>query len=235
MTIDDDDRPTGAAMVASGVEALIDRLRDEGVAAGRSRADDLINAAETEARQRLAAAEAEAARLVADARAEAARTRDAAEDALRLAARDAVLDLKHTLTVRFAGEIGRLVSEQTTDLELVRRLIVTIAARAGEELAIADDAAMEVILPRDAVGLEELRRRPQELNDGELTRLVLAVTGDVLRAGVTLRAAADDRGGITVRLIGQGITLDLTDQAVAAVLMDHLQPRFRALLEGIVK
>jgi len=28
--------------------------------------------------------------------------------------------------------------------------------------------------------------------------------------------------------------LDLTDKAVAAVILAHLQPRFRALLEGVI-
>jgi len=31
------------------------------------------------------------------------------------------------------------------------------------------------------------------------------------------------------------ITIDLTDEAIAALLLQHLQPRFRAVLEGIVK
>jgi V/A-type H+-transporting ATPase subunit E len=31
------------------------------------------------------------------------------------------------------------------------------------------------------------------------------------------------------------VVLDLSDQAVAAALLEHLQPRFRALLEGVVK
>ena len=30
-------------------------------------------------------------------------------------------------------------------------------------------------------------------------------------------------------------TIHLTDEAIAALLLEHLQPRFRAILEGIVK
>ena len=33
----------------------------------------------------------------------------------------------------------------------------------------------------------------------------------------------------------EDIVLDLTDEAVAGLLLLHLQPRFRAILEGIVK
>jgi len=36
-------------------------------------------------------------------------------------------------------------------------------------------------------------------------------------------------------MVDKDISLDLTDEAIAALLLEHLQPRFRAILEGIVK
>jgi V/A-type H+-transporting ATPase subunit E len=36
-------------------------------------------------------------------------------------------------------------------------------------------------------------------------------------------------------MVDKDITLDLTDQAVADFLLQHLQPRFRAVFEGVVK
>jgi V/A-type H+-transporting ATPase subunit E len=38
-----------------------------------------------------------------------------------------------------------------------------------------------------------------------------------------------------VRLVDRDVVLDLSDRAVADVILEHLQPRFRALLEGVVK
>jgi V/A-type H+-transporting ATPase subunit E len=46
---------------------------------------------------------------------------------------------------------------------------------------------------------------------------------------------ADVADGIQVRLVDKEIILDLNDQTIADLLLAHLQPRFRALLEGIVK
>jgi V/A-type H+-transporting ATPase subunit E len=43
------------------------------------------------------------------------------------------------------------------------------------------------------------------------------------------------QNGLRVRLVDKEVILDLSDRAVADAILEHLQPRFRALLEGIVK
>ena len=57
----------------------------------------------------------------------------------------------------------------------------------------------------------------------------------MLRAGVTFSAADDMTAGLRVRVQDKDVTFDLTEAAVAGLLLQHLQPRFRAILEGIVK
>jgi V/A-type H+-transporting ATPase subunit E len=56
----------------------------------------------------------------------------------------------------------------------------------------------------------------------------------MLRAGVTIARSEGDAGGIRIVLLDSGLQVDLTDGAVAGVILRHLQPRFRALLEGVV-
>ena len=56
----------------------------------------------------------------------------------------------------------------------------------------------------------------------------------MLRAGVSFTRSSDDAGGIRVVLKDTGLVVDLSDAAVAGVILRHLQPRFRALLEGVV-
>ena len=102
-----------------------------------------------------------------------------------------------------------------------------------EQAAAARD--VEVLLPGDVVGFEELSRNPEELEKGLLTHFVKLTGDELLREGVTLGVARDGRGGIRLRLKEEGVMLDLSDEAVAGVILEHLQPRFRALLEGIVK
>nr|MBS0019530.1 hypothetical protein [Gammaproteobacteria bacterium] len=219
--------------VAAGVEALIARLRDEGVAEGREEAKRIVAEAEARARWMIEQAEQEADTLRSEGRRAALRFKQAAEESLRTAARDTILSLKSTLSQRFSREIERLVSERLKDEELLARLIIEIAGRLRSEVEAQN--GLHVLLPSDVVGIEELRQKPEELQQGALTDFVLAITGDILREGVTFGVSDDREGGIQVRLQDSGITLDLTDRAIAQLLLQYLQPRFRALLEGIVK
>jgi V/A-type H+-transporting ATPase subunit E len=224
-----------AGKTVSGIEALVARLRDEGVAEGRTEADRLVAEANARARAVIEAAEAEAAAKLAAARREIDAHRRAGEDALEAAARDTVLDLKEQLVRKFSAEVGHTVAGALRDEGLLERMILEVAGRAREEGGVDRSAAPQVVLPRSAVGLDELRRRPEELREGALSRFVAAIAADVLRAGVTFARADDEAEGLRVVLGDRGVTVDLSDAAVAAAILAHLQPRFRALMEGLVR
>ncbi|NJO38956.1 MAG: hypothetical protein HC871_16845 [Rhizobiales bacterium] len=217
----------------SGVDALVARLRDEGVAAGRAEAADILKRARGEAKEIVDRAATEARVHLEAARKEADAYGAAGEHALQAAMRDTVLGMKAQLMARFTTDVQRLVSQELKDPDLLRRMILQIAGRAGE--GIGPDEKFEVILPEAAVGLDELRRNPDELEHGPLTRFALGLSAEMLRTGVSLSAAADRRAGIEVQVSDGRLVIDLSDEAVAALLLQHLQPRFRAILEGIVR
>ena len=175
-----------AEQVSSGVDALITRLREEGVSAGRSEAERIVGNAQTEAKRLLDKANAEARERLESARKEADAYRAAGEQALQAAMRDAVLGMKAELMARFTTDVQRLVSEHLKDPDLLRQMILQIAARAGK--GIDPGAKLEVILPEAAVGLDELRRDPDELEHGPLTKFALGLSADMLRTGVSLSA-----------------------------------------------
>lgn len=220
--------------VSSGIDALIQRLKQEGADEGRAAAQKLVADAEARARELLAQAEAKAKQRTDDATQEADRLKRAGEEALKVAMRDAVLELKEGLSSRFAQKIQGVVAKLSTDKELLKRMILAVASRARGEASIDNVKQLEIILPRTVVGLDELRRNPQELREGALSQFALASAADMLRAGVTFTRSSDDAGGIRVVLKDTGVVVDLTDAAVAGVILRHLQPRFRALLEGVV-
>jgi V/A-type H+-transporting ATPase subunit E len=120
------------------------------------------------------------------------------------------------------------------DDDVLRRMILALAARTRDAAGLDDADTLEVILPREVLGLDDLRRRPEALHEGTLTHFVAAVAGDILRDGVTFRAAEDGQDGIRVKMADSGVTVDLTDRSVADLLLRHLNPRFRALLDGVV-
>ncbi len=224
-----------AGKVSSGVEQLIERLRDDGVRQGRDEAQRIVEDAEHRATWLIDQAREQAEQMLTQAREESERLRRSGEEALQIAARDAVLNMKGFLSERFAVEVRRLVGEQLRDEDLLRQMILEIAGRVRDDIGLDDADRLEVLLPRDVVGLDELRQHPEALKEGTLSHFVLAVAQSLLRDGVTFGHGSSDQCGICLRLSGQDLEVELTDQAVAKLLLAHLQPRFRALLEGIVR
>lgn len=232
----DETRGNVEALPSSGVEALIQRLREEGVQAGREEADRI----ESEARQRageiLAEAEARAESIVENARRDAENLRTGGEDALRIAMRDTVLKLKAQLAERMSDQVRRLVAKEMSQAAFLERLILEVAARAREDAGVDRGEPVQVLLPRELVGIEDLRRNPLELREGSLSHFVLSLSADILAEGVTFGVAEDAPGpGIRLYLKDRDIQIELTDAQVTQVLLEHLQPRFRAILEGMVK
>ena len=226
-------RRNTATEVASGVEALIERLRDEGVASGRAQAEQIVSEAKAHADSTIKQAEAQAEQIVRKAREEAENLKRAAHEALAVAFRDTNLALKTQLNQRFTGEVQRLIGAETQKPELLQKLILQVAGKVKEDVAEAQQ--VEVLLPRQVFGLEELSRNPEELEQGILTYFVRLVAQDMLREGVSFGMAKDNQGGLKLWLVDREVVLDLSDRAIAEAILEHLQPRFRALLEGMVK
>lgn len=219
---------------SAGIEALIERLRQEGVDEGRAEAERVVAEAESRARTILTEAETEAKSRRDSAEAEVDRLKRAGNEALEIAMRDAVLELKQGLTERFAEQVSGTVSELLRDDEMLKRMVLAIAARARADADLDDVKDIDVILPRAVVGLDDLRRKPEELREGSLTHFAATAAADMLRKGVRFSRAEDEAGGIRLTLTEEGVVVDLTDKAVAQVILRHLQPRFRALLENVV-
>jgi V/A-type H+-transporting ATPase subunit E len=218
--------------IASGVDELIGRLRDEGVEEGRARAEKVIDEAEARATWIVAQAREEADGMLEKALLETKRNQQATEEALRTAARDALLSVKAELTHRFTGKVRRLVSDSVSKEAMLEKMILELVGRMRDDIDEAEP--VEVILPRDVIGIDDLRRKIGELKEGVLSQFVQAQATDMVREGVDFGISQEDGNGFHLRLSNGEIELDLSDRALADLLLEHLQPRFRALLEGIV-
>ncbi len=219
--------------VSKGVNELIARLREDGVNAGRAEAETLLAKTRAEASKLREAARAEAQAVREEARAEAESLRQAGEDALKAAIRDAMLDLKVQMTEKFRADMRRLVSHEMQDPAFLRQMILELVGSARERVDQGERA--EVILPRQVVGLEELRDNIDELENGPLTEFVRGVAAGLLREGVSFSESDELAAGARVYLEQEDVMVELSDEAVAQMLARHLQPRFRAILEGVVK
>ena len=142
--------------------------------------------------------------------------------------------MKEQLAQQFSDEIGRLVQGEMEQVVLLERLILELAGRVRADAGLDEAAQIDILLPEGARDLADLRDDPDELRHGELSRFVVEIAGDMLRKGVTLTPSKQIKEGIRIRLTDQQIEIDLSSEAIAKHLLEHLLPRFRALLEGMV-
>ena len=207
-----------------GVQDLISRIRDDGVQAGKQESERLVAEARKTAAQLVADAQAEVEELRQKATAEIDSVKGAALEALKLAARDTGLQLEAEVMKSFENHVKRLIAPVTHDGSFMKALILVLAGAAVEEHL--KDRQLQILVSDLLAGREN-----QEL-DGQLMEGVLGISGEMLREGVELIPASDVSGGARVRVVGEDLELDLTDQAISELLMKHLLPRYRAILEG---
>lgn len=218
---------------SSGIEALIEKLRQEGVDKGRHEAEQILQDAEKEADLLLKQAQEEAELLLNKARKEIAQRQQAAEDALKMAARDLLLEVKESLARSFSDQVERLIEQQMDNEAFIQRLILELVGRTRTASGLDQAETVEVLLPESVVGLDELRKNPDEYKSGRLSQFVQSLSVDLLRNGVHFNTHTGS--GIKVRLVGQEVEADMSNAAVATLILRHLQPRFRALLEGVIR
>jgi V/A-type H+-transporting ATPase subunit E len=209
-------------VTSSGVKQLIERIRDEGVQEALEEAARIL----TEAR-------AQAARIVSDAKAEAAARKKEAEtaietertaaiEALRVAARDTGLELRTAVLAAFEEHVHRLVTDVTTDTDMLRDMILVLAGKAAEDLI--KDQEAQILVPERLT-----EEAPPELEQF-LQRTAEALAADVLRKGIELIPSNQVRGGARVRLVDDDLEIDLTDEAISEMMLNLLLPRYRKIL-----
>ncbi|MEQ9695592.1 hypothetical protein [Shimia sp. SDUM112013] len=220
-------------IVSHGVDELIAKLRNDGIAEGRAEADRILAEAEAEAARIVADAKKEATAYLRKAHTEADNYVNAGKEALNTAMRDAVLSMKSELTRRFAADVQRLVTQEMADPDLLRQLILEVVGSTARQAGL--EGKVEVILPEKAATPEDIKKNADDIQHGKLTKYVLGLTAEMLREDVILHVADDLSEGIRMRSDGDGVLLDLSDKAVGSVLLEHLQPRFQAVLEGVIR
>lgn len=222
-------------VASSGVEALIERLKNEGVSAGQQKAEDIVLDAQKRAEWITQEAEEEARHLLEKAQQQAAAIESASQDALQLAARDALIKLRDTLLNSFSQEVTRVVGQQMQDKDFMAKLILELAGAVREQAGLDQSGELVMILPQDVMGVDELKKNPEELKQGTLSHYTASLAADMLREGVRFEMTGDIGGGLMIKLENEGMVIDFSDETVAVLLLEHIQPRFRALLQGIVK
>lgn len=207
---------------SSGVQELVQRLREEGVAAGRREAEQIVAAARAEASRILEDARQEAEAVTRATHATVETERQAARAALDLAWRDAMLQVREQLEVVFVRRLQSLIASSLREPEVLVELVV--------------DALRHALVADQSPDRAQLMVPESSAQDPEATHaldtLAATLARDVLQGGVELVREQRAGAGVRIRLAERGIELAVTDETLAALLLERLLPRFRALFEA---
>jgi V/A-type H+-transporting ATPase subunit E len=166
------------------------------------------------------------------ARIEIENEKEAALASLRVAIRDTELKMEAELKAKFAAHVKRLVSVEMEDVAFLRQVILAIAG-----LAVGDKASgeqpVEVLLPKNLFQSDDKSTQLTEKGRERVRRLVLGISGDMLREGVDLKPSDSIGGGIRIRLVGEDLEIDLSDKAISELLLQTMLPRYRTIVSGV--
>lgn len=216
----------------SGVQKLIDRLRNDGVVAGQEQTRLLLEEARKKADKILADAKAEADRMRKDAQEKNEAEKVQTMEALRLAARNTEQELENGLRKSFESHVKRLVSKKVREEEFLGQLLLAIVGSAAEK--IPSDQSVEVLIPENVLQATP-KGRTAVTDEGQehLRNFVHSVTKDMLREGVELQPSSEISGGVKVRIVDEDVVFDFSENALSNLILKHLLPRYRAIMEGV--
>ena len=202
-----------------GVQELIERLKNDGVTAGKKQADEILKKAKEEAARIKADAKAERDALLKEAKEAIEKDKRMAEESLKKAVRDTELELASGLKKAFEMHVKRLVSKELHEEAFLRQLLASIVGAAAEK--IPGDQPREILAPEKVFSAEGLKA------------FVRRETSEMLRQQIELKPSSTLSGGIKVKLVGENVDFDFSEDALADLILKHLLPRYRAIVQGI--
>lgn len=209
----------------SGVQILVDRIRNQGVSAANEQAEKILWDAEARASALLAEAKREIERLHEKARNEIEAERAASLEALKLAARDTVLELKSKVSSAFEVFVKRLVTSATSDEQFIKSIVFVLAGQVEKELLRDKEIQIHI---SEAI----LSGKPNEKMREKTKQGILALSSEMLREGVELVPSSEIEGGARVQLVKEKLEIDLSDKAISKLIYQRILPRFQAILTG---
>lgn len=213
----------------SGVQELIDKLKNQGVNEGQRQAEQIVKDAHTKASQILVQAQNEADKLLSEARHTLEVERKSSHEAIKTAFRDTEITLRSKVREAFSAHLKRLVSLQLEDRNFIKELVLAIASAKTPEIT---GSSAEIFVSSKIFETDEKGTHLSKEGKEKLQHLTLGITDGMLREGIELKSSTEVKGGIKVRLTGKDIELDLTDEALSTLLLKYLLPRYREIISG---
>ena len=192
------------------LDSLIEKIKQEGIEEAQRAADEIRQKAEAEAQEIINKANEKARQIINEGQQNAEKLRANAEAAIRQAARDTILVTKENLLKLFDRVFKKEIAKTLTP-EFLKEMILELVKSTS-----SDNQYEFVVAEKD---IEKLKT------------LVLAATRDSLKEPVTFRVDRGIAAGFLVSRKGEEVYYDLTDQSIAEVLQEFLNPALRQLLD----
>ncbi|MFW5803185.1 MAG: hypothetical protein ACOCWJ_04635, partial [Verrucomicrobiota bacterium] len=169
------------------LQALLDRIQDEGVKEADAERDRILKEAKEEAERLLSQAKEDGEKIRSDAQHEADLLKQKGEEALRQAARDTLLSLRRQLEERIKRIAKATAGEALTDKDIAS-LVVELAHQAATSED--EDPSVEVLLPAEKA--ESLQKGLLQQLRSELKKTPELKPVDSLEGGFQVRFEGED-------------------------------------------
>ncbi len=201
--------------MAEDVQGLLEKIHNDGIAKAQQEKEAIIAAAKKEAAQIVADAKAQAEELKKTARTEAKAGEEKANDAIRQAARDAVIALKADLLNKLNTVVHSCIGEAMTP-DVMKQIILTMAQSYGKDANAAD--SVEVLLPK----------KEQDQAEAYLKAQLLAE----LKVKPVIELTNEFNAGLQISFRDGEVYFDFSDDALAEVLCRFVGPKLTAVIKG---
>lgn len=193
------------------IQELCDILERDALQPAKQSAQQIISKAKEEASQIIADAKVEAQRIEDEAKQEAKKAQSTLEGALNAAARQALTQLRKEIETRLLDEgISSLLSQSLSKEE-----VITSALR-----------SLFQSLEKEGLSEKSLHVLVEESLDREkILESVLSQASPQLKKGLSIGSMNDK--GVVLRLEGDNISIDCSEEAVSQLFCQFLRPAFR--------
>lgn len=197
------------------IQKICDMLREETLQPAQKEAGALVETAKKEAEKIVHEAHLEAKRMIDEAHAALDREKKAVHMALELAAKQSLGSLRQEIETKIFDEpLKHLVAAQSSEAKPVADLInALVKAIETDKLAANFSASVPKTCPPEKVVPLLLQEVAAKLKEGKI-------------------AVGPFDGGVQLKLEGQHMMIDISDQALKDLLSSHLRKEFRKYVFG---
>ena len=215
--------------ISNNVQSLIDHLHEDGVVAGQEAGKKVISEAEKRATWIIDQAKQQAEDILNEAKEEARFINESAQSALHLAVRDLMFSMKEQLQNHLSSQLQQLIEEQLADREFMMDLL-----HEAIEQQWFNQHKVKMLIPKNILDLSSIDELGDQAENDPLLPAIRRLTKSALNKGIELKTQSD-QVGIKIQLDGGKIEITTDDQTLGDWLLEFVHPRFRALIDGVIR